>query len=99
VVESAYDMQGLGNDNLYCIDPIHPIEPVYQSLTASFVKLASGFRNPDQAEENKRMRHDSGDSYQLERRRLWESKFTPHGEDIQGTFQPHSRRPHESKIS
>jgi hypothetical protein len=44
VIDTFYDLCGLGNEDLWFVDPFHPIDPVYRSIDSAIIKLANSLK-------------------------------------------------------
>jgi hypothetical protein len=61
VVDVAMEMRGLENDDIWFIDPIHPIDPIYRRLANGVTTVAASFLEDQDQMEPKRRRTDSWD--------------------------------------
>jgi hypothetical protein len=61
VVDVAMEMRGLENDDIWFIDPVHPIDPVYRRLANGVTSVAASFAEDQDRTEPKRRRTDSWD--------------------------------------
>jgi hypothetical protein len=67
VVDVAMEMRGLENDDIWFIDPIHPIDPIYRRLANGVITVAASFVEDQDLMEPKRRRTDSWDGREQRR--------------------------------
>jgi hypothetical protein len=61
------EMRGLENDDIWFIDPIHPIDPIYRRLANGVITVAASFVEEQDRVEPKRRRTDSWDEREQRR--------------------------------
>jgi hypothetical protein len=59
VLDTGHNLRGREDADVWGVDPIHPIEPVYRSLDASIFQMAATLKELSSRVENKRRREDS----------------------------------------
>jgi hypothetical protein len=94
MLDTSYDLRDLANDDIWCVDPVHPIEPVYRRLASGVVKISATLRELENRLDNKRRRTDSMENQQQRARRPRESENSQ-----QGGHRHWGPRPHESEYS
>jgi hypothetical protein len=58
VVDVAMEIRGLENEDIWFIDPVHPIDPVYRRIANGVITVAESF-SEDQGQDVKRRRTES----------------------------------------
>jgi hypothetical protein len=53
------DMRDLPNKDIWFVDPVHPIDPVYRLIAAGVVKMAATLKSHGEKQDSKRRRADS----------------------------------------
>jgi hypothetical protein len=59
IVDAAMDLRGLENEDIWFIDPVHPIDSVYRMLAAGVIAVAASFNEDSGQAAVKRRRADS----------------------------------------
>jgi hypothetical protein len=59
VVDVGMEIRGLENEDMWFIDPVHPIDPVYRRLANGVITVAESFNEDQDQMEVKRRRTDS----------------------------------------
>jgi hypothetical protein len=59
VLDTGHNLRGREDADVWGVDPIHPIEPMYRSLVASIFQMAATLKELSSRVENKRRREDS----------------------------------------
>jgi hypothetical protein len=84
IVDATMDIRGLENDDIWFIDPVHPIDPVYRRLATGVITVAASFNEEQEQAAAKRRRTDS-----------WEERGQRRGPPLGA----HTNRPHEYNYS
>jgi hypothetical protein len=61
VVDPAMELRGLDNEDIWFVDPIHPIDPIYRRLATAVITMAAPGQEEDGPASSKRRRTDSGE--------------------------------------
>jgi hypothetical protein len=61
VVDTLQDLVGLDNADMWCVDPVHPIDQVYRRIAGGVLKMAANQQEHDERVGVKRRRQDSLD--------------------------------------
>jgi hypothetical protein len=61
IVDPAMELRGLENDDIWFVDPIHPIDPIYRRLAIAVITIAASVNEDQEHSGTKRRRTDSGD--------------------------------------
>jgi hypothetical protein len=69
VVDVAQDLVGFENADIWCVDPVHPIDQVYRRIASGVLKMAANQQEHDEATSGKRRRPEGGDGDDAQRRR------------------------------
>jgi hypothetical protein len=64
MLDTSYDLRDLANDDIWCVDPVHPIEPVYRRLASGVIKISATLRELESRIDNNRRRTDSMENQQ-----------------------------------
>jgi hypothetical protein len=56
------DLKGLENEDIWCVDPVHPIQPVYRRIAGGIMMMVQSLEGEDHGTGTKRMRVDSLDN-------------------------------------
>jgi hypothetical protein len=88
MLDASYDIRKLPNEDIWCVDPVHPIDPVYRSLASGVIKIAATLRDLEDRQENKRRRTDSLESSQQSARRPREMESSHRGGHRYLDFRP-----------
>jgi hypothetical protein len=89
VLDSCFDTRDLPNEDIWFVDPVHPIDPVYRLIASGVIKMAATLKNNDEKQDAKRRRADSWDMPQKQKSREGEYSRNDEREE-------HSGRPHEA---
>jgi hypothetical protein len=74
MLDACYDTRNLPNEDIWCVDPVHPIDPIYRRLASGVIKIAANLRDQEDRQDNKRRRTDSLESTQQSARRPRETE-------------------------
>jgi hypothetical protein len=69
VVDVAQDLIGFENADIWCVDPVHPIDQVYRRIASGVLKMAANQHEHDEATSGKRRRPEGGEGDDAQRRR------------------------------
>jgi hypothetical protein len=69
VVDVAQDLVGFENADIWCVDPVHPIDQVYRRIASGVLKMAANQHQHDEATSGKRRRPEGGEGDEAQRRR------------------------------
>jgi hypothetical protein len=61
IVDPAMELRGLESDDIWFVDPIHPIDPIYRRLAIAVITIAASVNKDQEHSGTKRRRTDSGD--------------------------------------
>jgi hypothetical protein len=61
IVDPAMELRGLENSDIWFVDPIHPIDPIYRRLATAVITIAADINEEQDQTGSKRRRTDSGD--------------------------------------
>jgi hypothetical protein len=61
IVDPAMELRGLENDDIWFVDPIHPIDPIYRRLAIAVITIAASVNEDQERAGTKRRRTDSWD--------------------------------------
>jgi hypothetical protein len=79
MLDASYDIRDLPNEDIWFVDPVHPIDPVYRRLASGVIKIAATLRDLEDRQENKRRRTDSLESSHQSARRPRETESSHRG--------------------
>jgi hypothetical protein len=68
VVDVAQDLAGFDNADIWCVDPIHPIDSVYRRIAAGVLKMAMNMHEHEERAGTKRRREGPDQADQHTRR-------------------------------
>jgi hypothetical protein len=68
VLDSLYSIRNLEDNDIWFVDPVHPINRVYRLVAAGIIKVAATLKEADQRQDAKRRRTDSWDNPQPNRK-------------------------------
>jgi hypothetical protein len=68
VLDSLYSIRNLEDNDIWFVDPVHPIDRVYRLVAAGIIKVAATLKEADQRQDAKRRRTDSWDNSQPNRK-------------------------------
>jgi hypothetical protein len=80
VMDSTFDLRNMANEDIWFVDPVHPIDPVYRRVAAGVIKMAATLGNREDRGEKKRRRADSWDTSQPQQQKPRESQHSRAGE-------------------
>jgi hypothetical protein len=61
VLDSTYDIRDLPNEDIWFVDPVHPIDPIYRRIAAGVIKKAATLKGHEDGRDLKRRRDDSSE--------------------------------------
>jgi hypothetical protein len=61
VLDSTYDIRDLPNEDIWFVDPVHPIDPIYRRIAAGVIKKAATLKSHEDGRDLKRRRDDSSE--------------------------------------
>jgi hypothetical protein len=79
VMDSTFDLRNMPNEDIWCVDPVHPIDPVYRRVAAGVIKMAATLRD-NETRGDKRRRADSWETSQPQQQKPRESQYSRSGE-------------------
>jgi hypothetical protein len=83
VMDSTFDVRNMANEEVWCVDPVHPIDPVYRRVAAGVIKMAATLRDHEMRGD-KRRRADGWDTSQPQQQKPRESQYSRSGEQSRG---------------
>jgi hypothetical protein len=69
VVDVAQDLIGFDNADMWCMDPVHPIDQVYRRIAGGVLKMASNYREQEERASMKRRRPEGSEADEQQTRR------------------------------
>jgi hypothetical protein len=67
LLDSTFDIRDMPNEDIWFMDPVQPIDPVYRLIAAGVIKMASTLKNIDEKLDAKRKRADIWDMPQKQK--------------------------------
>jgi hypothetical protein len=103
VLDSTNDIRDLPNEDIWFVDPVHPIDPIYRRIAAGVIKMAATLKGHEEGRDLKRRREDSseGNPNNPRQPKPRESQYSRYGaqnwsDGRRGEDEP---KPHESQHS
>jgi hypothetical protein len=59
VLDPGYNLKGLEDTDVWGVDPVHPIEPIYRSIVASIFQMVATLKEIEGRVDTKRRREES----------------------------------------
>jgi hypothetical protein len=83
VLDTGYNLRGTDEADVWGVDPVHPIEPIYKSIVASILQIAATLKQTEGRVETKRRREASQED-SLPRSRRFRDEEEPRHEGREG---------------
>jgi hypothetical protein len=79
-MDSTFDVRNMANEDVWFVDPVHPIDPVYRLVAAGVIKMAATLKEHEERGDHKRRRADSWETSQPQQQKPRESQYSRAGE-------------------
>jgi hypothetical protein len=102
VVDVAQDLIGFDNADMWCMDPVHPVDQVYRRIAGGVLKMAANYKEHEEKAGAKRRRPENSDGDEHMSRRPREYNYSRSGtsyDDRQEEDRGQNQRPREYNYS
>jgi hypothetical protein len=99
VVDVAQDLAGFDNADLWCVDPVHPIDSVYRRIAAGVLKMALNMHEHEERAGTKRRREGPDQADQHARRPREGNTSSRRTQEYQEDYRDGGQRPREYDYS